>query len=230
MTTRAERRQPYVIGGAVLSLVAMLALLMQAGTLLIVGRDVQQPDAFIVLASHEWERFPALVHIARQSPQASVFLTEPVNPTPHNCAACAARVAWLASLGLAPTRVVVLPQRVVNTYDEARAAFEYTRQHPVRRLMIVTSPYHTRRALATFESVFRGTGVSIGAYPALAESGARPRVWWWGGYDRWYVAYEAAAIAWYAMRHRISPVISSPVAGVLPHDPGMPRSVRQEGA
>jgi hypothetical protein len=220
----SSKRRRYAVAAACVALTVILALLAQAGTFLIVRRDVEAPDAFIVLASHEWERFPALVHVARGT-SPSVLLTEPVTPTIHNCAACGARVGWLALLGIAPARVVVLPRRVVNTYDEALAAFDYTRRHPVRRLVIVTSPYHTRRALATFASIFNGTGVSIGVYPALEESGAIPGRWWWGGYDRWYVAYESAALVWYAFRHGISPVIPPPANPGRPDDKSTSRRI-----
>ena len=68
--------------------------------------------------------------------------------------------------------------------------------------MIVTTPYHTRRALAVFRSVFDGSGVEIGMAPA-SESPARPGRWWTTPYDRWYVAYEWAAIVYYAVKYRV---------------------------
>jgi uncharacterized SAM-binding protein YcdF (DUF218 family) len=188
--------------------VAVVIFLLQVGNLLIVSRVPPQPDAYIVLGSHEWERFPALVRVAAPTPRATVFLTEPVHLTAHNCAACGERVPWLAHLGIARSRVVILPRRVTNTHDEALAALDYARQHPFKRLVVVTSPYHTRRALTTFTSVFAATGIAIGVYPALTESGAVPSHWWSAGYDRWYVAYEGAAVVWYALRYGVNPFVA----------------------
>ena len=56
----------------------------------------------------------------------------------------------------------------------------------------MTSPYHTRRALETFETVFQGTGLQIGVVPA-AGGRADPAKWWRSSYDRHYVLYEWAA-------------------------------------
>jgi len=97
----------------------------------------------------------------------------------------------------------MLTRKVTNTYDEATAAREYVTQHHDTRVMVVTSPYHTRRALATFEKVFTGSNVAIGITPASDESPARPDRWWATGYDRGYVGYEWAAVVWYALRHGV---------------------------
>ncbi len=191
-----------------LALLVLLGVLSSLGRLLVVSRVPANPDAFIVLGSHEWERFPALVTLAGRNPRATVFLTMPVRITPYNCAACTERVPWLAHLGIDTARVVVLPRRVTNTHDEALAARDYLLRHSVQRLVVVTSPYHTRRSLATFQAVFQGTGVAIGVYPALTESGATPQRWWASAYDRWYVAYEGSANLWYALRYGVSPFLT----------------------
>ena len=178
-------------------------LLLQAGASLIRISDLAAPDAILALASHEWERLPAVTRLAHTYPDARVLLTEPVKPTMFNCHLCAGRPEWLVSRGVDRARIAVLPRRVTNTYDEALAAREYCREHSIRRLIVVTSPYHTRRALATFSSVL-GAGTAVGVYPS-AESPATPDRWWTAPYDRAYVAYEWTALVWYAVRHHVSP-------------------------
>ena len=74
---------------------------------------------------------------------------------------------------------------------------------------ITQPPYHARRALATFEHVFDGSGRSIGMEPAVRYSPARPRRWWMHGYDRAYVRYEWSAIVWYALRYGVVPGAAS---------------------
>jgi uncharacterized SAM-binding protein YcdF (DUF218 family) len=110
-------------------------------------------------------------------------------------------------LGIDRRRVTILPRLVTNTYDEALAAREFCEAHALGTLMVVTSPYHTRRALATFDTVFRGSPTAVGMHPAVRTSGAMPRRWWAGAYDRAYVGYEWTALMWYAVRHRVSPLI-----------------------
>ena len=89
----------------------------------------------------------------------------------------------------------ILPLTAPGTHGEALAALTFARETHVRRLMIVTSPYHTKRSLATFRSVFDGSSIEIGIEPATASSPARPERWWATPYDRAYVAYEWAARA-----------------------------------
>ena len=197
---RLRRR---LVIAALAFLIAALAVIPRAGSLLVVTREVPAPQAIVVLGSHEWERLPAAAQLAARNREAAVLLTDPARPNIHNCFRCGERVAWLKSLGVPSARVVVLTRKVTNTFDEATAAREYVTQHHDARVMVVTSPYHTRRALATFEKVFAGSNVAIGVTPASDDSPARPRRWWASGYDRWYVSYEWAAVVWYALRHGV---------------------------
>jgi uncharacterized SAM-binding protein YcdF (DUF218 family) len=174
-----------------------------AGEVLVVTRPLTEVDAIVSLASHEWERLPLAASVAVRYPRAVVLLTEPREVTQLNCHDCAHRIDRLRDAGVAPTRVRVLPLTLHGTRGEAVATLTFARASHVRRLLIVTSPYHARRALATFRSVFEGTGVQIGIEPASATSPARPSGWWWAPYDRAYVAYEWAAIVYYAWKYRI---------------------------
>jgi uncharacterized SAM-binding protein YcdF (DUF218 family) len=176
-----------------------------SGEALVTTRHLTDPDAILALASHEWERLPEASRLALIYPDARVLLTEPVRPTAYNCYKCAERREWLASLGVDEARIVLLPRRVQNTYDEAVAAREYSREHGIHRLMIVTSPYHTRRTFATFSSVFSDVPIALGVLAGV-ESPARPDRWWMASYDRGYVAYEWAALVWYAVGHQVSPI------------------------
>ena len=178
-----------------------------AGTALVLERKLEHPDAILSLASHEWERLPAAAQLARTNPSALVILTLPQPSTPHNCHDCNGRLDRLQRMGVPPERVRIVPQAPASsgTYGEALAARSFARRTPIRRLLIVTTPYHTRRALAAFRSVFQGSGVEVGIEPAVASSPARPERWWETPYDRAYVAYEWAAIVYYAFNFRVAP-------------------------
>lgn len=173
-----------------------------AGSLLVVSRPVAMPDGIVSLASHEWERLPAAARLAGANASATVILTLPQPVTPQNCHDCSGRVARLQQLGVPPERVQIVPLSSPGTHGEALATLEFARRAGFRRLLIVTTPYHTRRALAVFRSVFQGTGVQIGVAPATASSPARPDRWWASPYDRWYVTYEWTAAAYYVLRYQ----------------------------
>jgi len=188
--------------GAPLLLVSLLSL-PRLGTTLIVSRPLAQVDAVISLASHEWERLPLTARIASDNPEAIVLLTLPQPVTLYNCHDCDHRIDRLRLLGVAETRVRVLPIKSTGTHGEALAALAFARDKRIRTLLVVTSPYHTRRALATFAKVFQGTGIEIGVVPANDTSPANPGRWWWAAYDRAYVGYEWAAIVYYWCRYGV---------------------------
>jgi uncharacterized SAM-binding protein YcdF (DUF218 family) len=182
---------------------ATLLLLSRAGAALVVSAPVEKPDVIVLLASHEWERLPAAAAWARQNPRARVILTVPTAPTYWNCFRCSERAAWLAKEGVDPSHIVELTG-VRNTWDEANAVAAYVRAERLNRALIVTSPYHTRRAAATFGKLTADSGVSLGVVPT-DRSNATPGVWWWYDVDRAYVVYEWTAIAWYAVRYGVRP-------------------------
>jgi uncharacterized SAM-binding protein YcdF (DUF218 family) len=175
--------------------------LAHAGTALVVERDIGPPDAIIMLASHEWERLPAAAALARRYPEAIVIITIPQVVTTFTCHRCSERVDWLAAEGVSRQRVRVL-HGASNTHGEALAAFQYSKREDFSRLVVVTSPYHTRRSLATFSTVFEGSGVKVGVAPA-SPAEAKPDRWWLDRYDRHYVRYEWAALVHYRVKYRI---------------------------
>lgn len=201
--TRVVSRRSFRRATMVLALaLAGIGVLRHAGTSLVVARDVGPPDAVVMLASHEWERLPAAAALARLYPSSVVLLTVPRVVTRFNCHLCGERVAWLEREGVAASRIIVLPDGVTNTYDEARATRHYLAGHPLRAVLVVTSPYHTRRALHVFEHVLGSTGAAVGVVPATGAAGD-PARWWMRKYDRWYVAYEWAALLEYRVKYGV---------------------------
>jgi uncharacterized SAM-binding protein YcdF (DUF218 family) len=194
-----------------LALAIALVLLLPtawAGGALVVEVPLSDPDAILSLASHEWERLPRTAALAASFPRARVILTDPSLMTEANCHDCANRGRRLVRLGVDASRIVHLPVLAAGTHGEALAALGYTRANEIKRLVIVTSPYHTRRSLATFRAVFDGSGVVLGIQPASVTPAIRPAFWWLQGYDRAYVPYEWAAVLYYRWQYGI-PVSAS---------------------
>jgi uncharacterized SAM-binding protein YcdF (DUF218 family) len=172
------------------------------GPWLIRERAIVRPDAILVLGSHEFERLPYAATLAARWPDAAVLLTQPVAVTPYNCQDCANRARTLASAGVAPARVHVLTPPVRNTFDELSAAAGWLDVRGARRLLVVTSPYHTRRASGLAAAVMPGATVGVVGCPV---AGGLARPWWSRRYDRRYVVYELAALLNNSWRHGIPP-------------------------
>jgi uncharacterized SAM-binding protein YcdF (DUF218 family) len=173
-----------------------------AGRALVIEESIAAPDAIVALGSHEWERLPLAAEEARKHPASIVVLTQPKVVTNYNCHDCNNRVALLESLGVNANRIRLVQLTLAGTYGEAVASRDLLREVGVRRVLVVTSPYHTRRTRAVFRDVL-GPGITVGVEPATRTSPAHPATWWAAPYDRWYVAYEWAAIMYYAARYRI---------------------------
>jgi len=187
-------------GGAVVLLAALSVWpLRHAGTALVITRDIDQPDAIVSLASHEWERLPDTAALARLAPKARVVLSQPISLNAFNCHDCGHRIDLLVAAGVSPDRIELMHRKVYRTLDEAQAFKEWAAGRDVRSVMVVTSPYHTARSLASFRHVLSGTGIAVGVHPAAA-SPAEPRAWWRHPYDRWYVTYEWRARLFYLVR------------------------------
>jgi uncharacterized SAM-binding protein YcdF (DUF218 family) len=197
-----SRRRRYAVAIATLLLAS---LTVAAGSALVVRVPLEKPDAIISLASHEYERLPLAARMAAENPGAVVLLTQPSQVTRFNCEDCAHRVDRLRALGVEQSRVRVVLIHGPGTHGEALVAREFASQAGIRRLLIVTSPYHTRRALAVFRRVFAGSGVTLGIEPAIESSAARPSRWLLGSYDRGYVVYEWAGIVYYAWKYGVRP-------------------------
>lgn len=202
---RADRRRPWVL----LLVAAVLAVATsggvfaaRAGATLVVSKAVGDPDVIVSLASHEWERLPEAARQAYRSPRALVVLTRPERPTVFNCHDCDNRVSRLAHLGVETARVRVLQLTQGGTYGEALATRRLLDESGFRRVLVVTSPYHTRRSLATFTRVLGGRCL-VGVQGATATSPAQPSRWWAAPYDRAYVRYEWAAVLYYALRYGV---------------------------
>lgn len=149
-------------------------------------------DAILMLASHEYERLPHVAALARRMPDAHILLTEPAVPTPLNCFDCAFRVHKLVSAGVAPDRIHMLDAPVRNSYDELRAGKTFAAAYGWRSLLVVTSPYHTRRVRVLAGAV-PGALPEVGVVAAAVPGGTR-FLWWSRRYDRRYVVYESAAL------------------------------------
>jgi uncharacterized SAM-binding protein YcdF (DUF218 family) len=200
-------RRARIVRGALLSVAAAfvvgaVSVAPSAGTALVVTSPLSSPDTIVSLASHEWERLPAAAALARRYPHALVLLTLPRFVNPFNCHDCAHRAERLVQAGVPIDRIRVVALTESGTYGEAVATRAFVTGRHLSSVLVVTSPYHTRRSLALFRKVL-GNGVSVGVAPATATSPARPERWWAASYDRDYVAYEWTAVLYYWLRHGV---------------------------
>jgi uncharacterized SAM-binding protein YcdF (DUF218 family) len=77
-----------------------------------------------------------------------------------------------------PEDAVLLEEQAANTYDNVRLTYQILEQHGWRRILLVSSPYHMRRALLTWKRVAPDVSVTPTPVPQsqfyLREGGASP--------------------------------------------------------
>jgi len=87
--------------------------------------------------------------------------------------------AELLRAGVSPADIVVLPEPVYSTHDEAVLLQRQSEILPVRSMIVVTSAYHSRRARWMLERTFNGTQMKIGLDPVPpGQQTPKPATWW----------------------------------------------------
>jgi uncharacterized SAM-binding protein YcdF (DUF218 family) len=85
----------------------------------------------------------------------------------------------LVRSGVPPQNIEIIMIPTWGTHDEALKLKQYCEKHDIRSIVVVTSAYHSRRALWTFRQVFRDTNRVIGIDPAAAGIQTPPPATWW---------------------------------------------------
>lgn len=76
----------------------------------------------------------------------------------------------LVSHGIPREKIVKLPELVNSTMSEALLTRRYARERGLKQIIVVTSDYHTRRALWAFEKAFAGDPVQLMVSPAISST------------------------------------------------------------
>lgn len=156
-------------------------------TYLIVERPLGRADAILVLSGSAvykertkkaaelyTNKVAATVIITNDGTNAGWFSGEQQNP-PY----VELERRELIANGVAADAIVVLPGTVAGTDEEAKAIATEIDRLAVKSLIIVTSAYHTRRALKTFDTILAGREIEIGIdSPPPGDRTPAPGYWW----------------------------------------------------
>ena len=108
----------------------------------------------------------------------------------------------LEKFGVPSQSIDLLVTPVTSTYEEAQVVKEYAQQRGLHSILIVTSAYHSRRALWVFSKVFRDTGISIGLTSVPPGEQTPPAATWWLSARGWkLVPVEYVKMVYYMIRY-----------------------------
>ena len=172
---------------AALALGACWLVAWVAARALVVDAPIPRADAIVVLAGSSTyvERARRAAHLFHEGRAPRVVLTNDggrggyVLELDGNPLFVERAARELRSAGVAPESIEVVERTVGSTHEEALALREHARSRGRRSVLVVTSAYHSRRALWTLRRVFEGSGVEVGLVAVEpGEQSPRPAVWW----------------------------------------------------
>ena len=177
-----------------------------AARALVVDADLSSADAIVVLSgsSAYVERTHKAAELYREGRAPLVWLTD--DHTRGGWSSALQRNPYfveratdeLIKSGVPAERIRIVPGVASSTRDESLIVRDYAASQGVQSVLVVTSAYHSRRALRTLRQVFAGTGTTIGRHTVAATSNA----WWWLQPNGWRdVAGEYVKLIYYWFKY-----------------------------
>ena len=205
-----QKRTRRVIAFALATLTVWSLLAWIAARGLIVSADVPRADAIVVLAGSAAyrERTRRAAELFHEGRAPVIILTNDnlqsgwSNELERNPFFVERAAAELERAGVAEAEIEMLPQIVSSTHDEALLLRQYAERRGLRSVLLVTSAYHSRRALWTFRKVFEGSGINIGLLSVAPGEQMPPPATWWLHARGWrVVAGEYLKLIYYRVRY-----------------------------
>ncbi len=165
------------------------------GRFLVVDDGPSKADAVVVLSGDGGDRLEQGVELYRKGYAPRLILTgagEGANPP---AAEVMSRQA--AAMGVPPSAMLLASQST-STREDAVYTRELMLRNGLRSAILVTSPYHQRRASLTFARAFEGSGISVASYPTHDDQW-QPDNWWQSGRNIQLTMTELAKLAYYKL-------------------------------
>jgi len=193
----AIRKRTWVL---ILIVLAGLTLFVRnAGQLLVI--DAPEPSDVIVVLAGETDRRPAhAVELLSKGLAPRVVIDVPAQTKVYDTMQIDIAERYIQSLPQA-SAISICPIWGLSTRAEAHDVANCLATQPIRRVLIVTSDFHTYRALSIFRHELRGKSFSTGAAHDDAQFGTRwwthrqwaktfldewIRLFWWSAVERWH--------------------------------------------
>ncbi|GAC1644283.1 MAG: hypothetical protein NVS4B8_14850 [Herpetosiphon sp.] len=147
------------------------------GYFLAVSDPLQPVDAVVPLAGDR-DRVTSAVQLFDQGFARWFVLTDMVATTlPSDTTYVQVMRKEIVKRGIPSDRIAAAPNIAASTFREALNVRQLAQQQKWHSLLVVTSPYHTRRTRLMFQHIFHGTGILVIVRPS-EDSFYQPSVWW----------------------------------------------------
>ena len=181
--------KPRIVKIVVVVIVAWVLIASLAPRALVVSAPLASADAIVVLSgsSAYVERTHKAAELYREGRAPLILLTN--DNTRGGWSSAQQRNPFfveramdeLINAGVPADRIRIVPGVASSTRDEALVVKDYAAREGFRSVLVVTSSYHSRRALRTMQQVFAGSEMVIG----LEASSTPPTAFWWVRPEGW---------------------------------------------
>ncbi len=171
---RAGRWLALVAAGGVIAYALSIPVLQFGGRQLVHIDALERSEVMLVLASG-LDRVIEAADLYRLGYSPLIILTEPPREPSEQYLLDRGiavelnevrRKRILEALGVPSVAIVILPDLVDSTADEARAFARWAQDRPIRSVMIVTSAHHTGRSRLTFQHTLRDLPITVYVRPS----------------------------------------------------------------
>jgi uncharacterized SAM-binding protein YcdF (DUF218 family) len=173
------------------------------GDYLVAREELYPSDAIIVLAGNSIYRSQHAAILYRRGLAPRVIVSnEPVRTHGFDSTWLDLRRLGLIQMEVPDDAIVPIEQVSGSTHEEALHSRDIMMSHGWHSAIVVTDPFHTRRALLTFQSVFNPAGLTVS--PAPAEGSKYQTEGWWRDPDRGIrVIQEYIKLPYYLVKRQI---------------------------
>jgi len=178
-------------------------ILLQIGNYLVIEDDLSPAGVVHVIAGEDY-RTDHAIQLYKQGHAKQIFFTGGWCNTHQYHHGQHGRDRAL-SFGVPPEDIVYDDTPVKSTYDEAVLLKAYidARQPAVKSVIIVSDPYHMRRARWTYRQVL-GKEITVTMSPVPFENTPYKTEWWSDWASRNYVKEEYLKGFYYILRYQVS--------------------------
>jgi uncharacterized SAM-binding protein YcdF (DUF218 family) len=200
------RRSRVLLPLAILIVVAFVTRqiwLTAAGEVLVERDPLAPSDVIVVLAGNSPFRARHAETLYAQGLAPHVIISnEPLSSHGVTTTWLELRSVGLVRLAIPDTAIVPIPEISDSTYEEALRSREIMQTRGWRSAILVTDPFHMRRATMTFRQAFEPVGLTVTASPA---EGSKYGVdnWWTDRNAIMRVAQEYIKLGYYVVTGKV---------------------------
>ena len=176
----------YSAGMLALSLISLLViigfyfLLRAMGGYLIIADDLKQMDAVVVLSGGGLSRREEGAKLFKER-YAKIFVLTETGETVSDLGVNYSTVLKQEAIqmGIPDDGILITQEHANNTLEEAIAVKQLLENSELKSAVIITDPFHTRRARMLFQDVFEDTDIDINVRPVIGS---------WYRSDTWFAS------------------------------------------